>query len=133
MPDTEDTSALRANLQRMMLDLGLNRTSLAREAGLGRTAVRDILSGKSGHPTEKTLGKLAARLSCTIDDLVGTNVGARPITKKQETAEDAATEPLQEEFIVTKRSGRGRMWLHINQEVTMDQFTRIMDILEEDD
>lgn len=49
------------NLEALMRAKGLNRTSLAIKAGLGKTAIRDIVE-RSGNPTQRTLYKLAAAL-----------------------------------------------------------------------
>lgn len=57
-------------IRRRMESGGFNQKSLAREAGLNETAVRDILIGKSKHPRHDTLQKLAGALGCALMDLV---------------------------------------------------------------
>lgn len=62
---------IRAELQRRMNLLGMNRAELSKKAGLGPTAVRDILEERVSSPTEKTLRGLARVLGCTVGDLTG--------------------------------------------------------------
>lgn len=64
------TERLRHELKRRMDLLGIKAATLSKEAGLGPTAVRDILEERIGSPTEKTLRALAKRLGCTVGDLV---------------------------------------------------------------
>lgn len=51
--------------------LETNPSNVALEAGLGRSAVRDILVGKVENPRIDTLRKLTAPLSCSLDYLTG--------------------------------------------------------------
>jgi DNA-binding Xre family transcriptional regulator len=51
--------------------LGKNASSVALEAGLGRSSVRDILVGKVTSPRLDTLEKLAEPLKCDLDYLTG--------------------------------------------------------------
>lgn len=69
---------IRAEIQRRMALLGMNRAELSIKAGLGRTAVRDILEERVGSPTEKTLRGLARALGCSISDLTGDKPSAIP-------------------------------------------------------
>ena len=48
----------------------LNPKSLSLAAGVNETYVRDILKGKSVNPRMEQLGKLAAKLGCTAEDLM---------------------------------------------------------------
>lgn len=57
---------------------GISARKLSLESGLNETAVKAILSGKSQHPRHDTLEKLAARLRCSVDDLLGKQQSARP-------------------------------------------------------
>lgn len=61
-----------------MLDLGINRTDLARRAGLGRTAVRDILE-RGATPSIENFRKLAAALNMTVAELYSGVQDATPI------------------------------------------------------
>ena len=54
-----------------MSELDTNATNVALASGLGKTAVRDILSGKTKSPTVETLGRLATTLQCTVSYLLG--------------------------------------------------------------
>ncbi len=58
-------------IQARMEELGKNPSSVALEAGLGRSSVRDILLGRVAHPRIDTLKKIAAPLKCTVDYLTG--------------------------------------------------------------
>lgn len=60
-----------ARIQARMDELGKNPSSVALEAGLGRSSVRDILLGRVLHPRIDTLRKIAVPLECTIDYLTG--------------------------------------------------------------
>lgn len=54
-----------------MEELGKNPSGLALEAGLGRSAVRDILSGKARNPQFSTLLSLSVPLECSVAYLMG--------------------------------------------------------------
>ncbi|MGO7157148.1 hypothetical protein [Rhizobium leguminosarum] len=54
-----------------MNELGKNPSSVALEAGLGRSAVRDIVSRRASNPRIDTLEKLTGPLECTLDFLTG--------------------------------------------------------------
>ena len=69
LPD--DASPLAQEIYARMQALGLNQKRLAIEAGLKDTYVRDIFVGRSKNPKHEELIKLASRLGCTIEDLVG--------------------------------------------------------------
>jgi transcriptional regulator with XRE-family HTH domain len=61
---------------------GKSASAVSMEAGLGRSAIRDILNGKAGHPRLDTLMKLAGPLGCSVafltghEDQAGTSSGA---------------------------------------------------------
>lgn len=58
--------------------VGKSAAAASLEAGLGRSAVTDILSGNSGSPRLTTLEKLAAVLECSLAYLVGATDVADP-------------------------------------------------------
>lgn len=62
---------LNERIRARMSELGTNATNAALDSGLGKTAVRDILSGKTKSPTIETLGRLAFTLKCTVSYLLG--------------------------------------------------------------
>lgn len=62
---------LGARIQRRLDELGKNPSSVALEAGLGRSSVRDIILGRAAHPRMDTLLKLTGPLQCSIDYLLG--------------------------------------------------------------
>lgn len=65
-----------------MDELGLNPFSAAKQAGLGRDYVRDIIRGKVKHPSPGKLRDLAVALKCSTDFLIGDSdeTGAPPAT-----------------------------------------------------
>ncbi len=54
-----------AHIDRLMKARGYNWRTLAKAAALGDTTVRDIINGRSGSPTMRTLDKIAAPLGYT--------------------------------------------------------------------
>lgn len=56
-------------IERRMALLSTNPKKLARNAGVGETYVRDLLTGRSRNPTIDKLQKIAGALGCTVDDL----------------------------------------------------------------
>ncbi|ASP84786.1 XRE family transcriptional regulator [Sinorhizobium meliloti] len=58
--------------------VGKSAAAASLEAGLGRSAVTDILSGNSGSPRLTTLEKLADVLECSLAYLVGASDAADP-------------------------------------------------------
>ena len=60
-----------SRIQARLQDLGITATHAAVKAGLGKTAVRDIIAGKSKSPTIGTLFKLAVALECSVLYLLG--------------------------------------------------------------
>jgi len=73
-----------------MRALNLNPFSLAKQAGMSRTAVYDILSGKSRHPRHDTLEKICSILGCSLSDLMGESGGASPVRARGGYAEHVA-------------------------------------------
>ncbi|KQT03187.1 MULTISPECIES: helix-turn-helix domain-containing protein [unclassified Rhizobium] len=65
-------------------EIGKSAAGASLEAGLGRSAITDILSGNSGSPRLATLEKLAVVLDCTLAFLVG----ATDAPDKQPAADD---------------------------------------------
>lgn len=59
---------------------GIKAKPLAIKAGLGETAVRDILESRSVDPRVGTLRKLAVELDATLEDLIGSEL--IPLTGK---------------------------------------------------
>ncbi|MDG3577151.1 helix-turn-helix transcriptional regulator [Rhizobium sp. YJ-22] len=58
-------------IQERLKALNMNVTQAAVRSGLGKTAVRDIIAGKSKSPTVATLASLAETLQCTVSYLLG--------------------------------------------------------------
>ena len=62
---------LRDRIKERMDALGMNPSSVSLEAGLSRSAVRDILSGKAKNPGITTLHSIARVLKCSDNYLMG--------------------------------------------------------------
>lgn len=65
------TTQLKEIIQSRMAELGANPSAVALKAGLSRSAVRDIMSGKSKSPSVDTLKAIATALECQVSDLLG--------------------------------------------------------------
>lgn len=76
--------------------LRLDRTELARRAGLNPTYVRDIEEGKSKNPRSAHLGKLAGALGCTREELLE---GAGDPTRAAILAAYEAMSPQQQDAL----------------------------------
>ncbi len=77
------TSKLVERIQARMTELNTNATQVSVAAGLGKTAVRDILAGKSQRPTMHSIGRIATVLKCTVAYLIG-DVGDPDATRADE-------------------------------------------------
>ncbi|MCZ4091673.1 helix-turn-helix transcriptional regulator [Sinorhizobium psoraleae] len=62
---------LKERIKSRMAALGKNPSSVALEAELGRSAVRDILSGKAKNPGYATVAAIARVLDCSVQYLTG--------------------------------------------------------------
>ncbi|MBM3928414.1 MAG: helix-turn-helix domain-containing protein [Sphingomonadales bacterium] len=71
MSDQYEVARVKAELRRLMTLKGIKAKPLAKKAGLGETAVRDIFEREGADMKVGTLHKLAAALDVTIDDIVG--------------------------------------------------------------
>lgn len=65
-----DISVVRERIAARMKQLGTSQYRVAVDAGLGQTAVRDIVKGKTNDISGSTLVKLADVLETTVDELV---------------------------------------------------------------
>lgn len=76
-----DMAALRSQLGKLMLARNIKRKPLAKKAGLGETAIRDIFDEKRNDVRGSTLIKLAEFFQTTVDELtmpveLGGKIGA---------------------------------------------------------
>ncbi|MBO6511534.1 MAG: helix-turn-helix transcriptional regulator, partial [Roseibium sp.] len=75
MSDNSQTTIGETIIQRRIRsrikELGTNPKAVATRAGLGSTAIRDILDGRSKSPRENTLRKIAKALNCDTAYLTG--------------------------------------------------------------
>lgn len=62
---------VRDAIRRAMARKKIKAKPLSLAAGLGETAVRDILEARSGSPRVDTLRRIAEQLDATIEDLIG--------------------------------------------------------------
>ncbi|MGB3418747.1 MAG: helix-turn-helix transcriptional regulator [Mesorhizobium sp.] len=65
------TPSLPERIKERLNALGKSASAASMEAGLGKTAIRDILSGRAKSPQLATLVKLATPLDCTLAYLTG--------------------------------------------------------------
>lgn len=86
------SSEVARQIERRMRALNLNPFSLAKQAGMSRTAVYDILSGKSRHPRHDTLEKICSILGCSLSDLMG-ETGSLPSSPRGGYAEHVTVVP----------------------------------------
>ncbi|MBB3385525.1 MULTISPECIES: helix-turn-helix domain-containing protein [unclassified Rhizobium] len=77
---------LSARIRNRLEALGKSAASASVEAGLGRSAITDILSGNSGSPRLATLEKLTSVLECSLAYLVGATIDPSPTPPGTEDA-----------------------------------------------
>lgn len=65
------TTTLADRIRARLAATGKSASAVSLEAGLSRSAIRDILNGKAGSPRFDTLVKLASPLGCTVAYLTG--------------------------------------------------------------
>jgi phage repressor protein C with HTH and peptisase S24 domain len=71
MADVFDMAVVRARIAERMKQLKTNQRRVAMNAGLGQTAIRDILKYETSDVKASTLIKIADVLETTVDDLTG--------------------------------------------------------------
>lgn len=64
------TQILSDNIVRLMAERGVNATDLAKKSGLNRTAIYDIVAGRSQSPRVKTVAQIAQALHVPISDML---------------------------------------------------------------
>jgi SOS-response transcriptional repressor LexA len=82
-------SILQARLRELMQRQQLSHAALSRMAGLGQTAVNDIMSGRNQSPSNKAVEKLATVLDVSVEDL--TRRGSDRRMALSDTARDERT------------------------------------------
>ena len=70
---------VKENVIRLMKAQGLNMRTTAMAAGLGFTAVRDILVGRSADPRYSTVRAIAGVLKCQMTDIIPDDPAHLPI------------------------------------------------------
>lgn len=80
MNEIFDMAAVRTELDRLMKARDIKRKPLAKKAGLGETAIRDIFDEKRSDVRASTLVKLAEFFDVSVDEIAGR--GPVPLTGK---------------------------------------------------
>lgn len=80
---SDPSEILRKNLAEAMDRAGIKARPLAEKAGLGQTAVRDFLTGRSKFPRYETIVALAEALGTTADFLLGQKEKGRSLEAKR--------------------------------------------------
>jgi transcriptional regulator with XRE-family HTH domain len=70
---TLSASLLQQRLKKRMADMGISVHALEKQAGLKRSAVQNILQGRSKNPSAKILQAVSKILGCDINDLLTRN------------------------------------------------------------
>lgn len=70
----ESSSVIAQNLERLLGEKNTTARALAERAGLGHTAARDIIIGKTKSPTMRVLRKLADCLGVPVSEITGLGV-----------------------------------------------------------
>lgn len=71
----ESGDKIAANLERIIAEKGTNNRAVAEAAGLGHTAVRDIVTRKVQNPTYATLLRIASVLQVNVLEIIGLESG----------------------------------------------------------
>jgi phosphopantothenoylcysteine decarboxylase/phosphopantothenate--cysteine ligase len=69
--NSEMLEVVRSRLERRLADLELAATTVSKKAGLGKTAVLDLLQGRNKNPGLLTLVAIAEALDCDIEYFLG--------------------------------------------------------------
>jgi transcriptional regulator with XRE-family HTH domain len=82
----EKQSALRVNLKHKLAEVGISVHALEKQAGLKRSAVQNIIHGKSKKPSADILFAITKVLGCQIQELVGQTPTVRLFTPSRPAA-----------------------------------------------
>jgi len=104
-----------------MLGKGWTQSDLAREAGILRDSVSNYIRALA-LPTPQNLKKLAKALKMSEADL---------LPNIDEAAIDQETNPALE--VKVSKDDPTRAWVRLNREISMDTFTKIATLLNEED
>lgn len=91
--DNSHMSELTKNLRNRIDAAGLSAQETSIRAGLGKTAVSEILRGKSKDPRSGTLEKIGKVLGCTVADLVGSHDDVTPATHNRQNLDNISRQP----------------------------------------
>ncbi len=80
MHDALNMETVRGNLRRAMRQAGIGAKPLAKKAGVGETAVRDIIEGHSLNPKITTLSQIAEALGMALSEIL-TEAGVAVVGK----------------------------------------------------
>jgi transcriptional regulator with XRE-family HTH domain len=87
-------------IRRRMQLLGLSAERLSLAAGLNKTYVRDIFTGRARSPKLDNLAKLAGALGCSVDELTSLD---RPHPPRREDQAQTDPELLRQAYAVATR------------------------------
>lgn len=88
MEEADINANLRANLARLMEEHGMDGAAVARAAGVNRSAIYDILNGRSQSPRLSTIFALARAFNKTPSSLYGAQLDDRFKADLLEVASD---------------------------------------------
>lgn len=81
-----DETLLQQKLKSKMAKLGLSVHALEKQAGLKRSAVQNIIHGRSKNPSAQILQAIAKILGCNINDLISNSEVSYSITPQNGTS-----------------------------------------------
>lgn len=105
-----------SRLQRALRNKKWKQIDLARAAKIGRDSVNSYIRGRM-LPSEDKLDKIAKALHMEKQELMPSHV---------ETLAERDNPPLE---IRQTTDGSGMVWIKVNQQVTLDQASKIFDVL----
>lgn len=105
-----------SRLQRVLRQKNWKQIDLARAAKIGRDSVNSYIRGRM-LPSADKLEKIAKALRMEVQELMPSHV---------ETLAERDNPPLE---IRQSSDGSGKVWIKVNQQVTLDQASKIFDVL----
>ena len=100
MQKKDELERVRSAIRRAMARKDIKAKPLSKAAGLGETAVRDILESRSADPRLGTLRALAASLDTSVEELIGSEaivvsgrIGAGGSVLYEETSDETVPRP----------------------------------------
>lgn len=91
---------LQKQIQNRLEEKNLTINALEKQAGLKRSAARNILQGLSKKPSAETLKAIANVLGCSVDDLIGPNDSSLTSISFKTNSTSKVTHPWNEKLYV---------------------------------